>query len=137
MQLKVRRNQRSGMLGGKVIFTLDVMAELTPDEKALVDRYKLWPEVVYSSEAANDNAARVHAGDLKALGAVLMDKALKRFFTVKNLVSGEHIECKDLAELLGAEEQVRVACMNLKRYLEVARTFDGREEVVEVAAAAA
>jgi hypothetical protein len=136
MQLKVRRNQRSGMLGGKVIFTLDVMADLTADERALVDRYKLWGEVVYSSDAANDNAARMHAGSVKALGAVLLDKALKRFLTVKNLVSGEHIECKDLAELLGTEEQVRLACANLKPYLEVAQTFDGREEVVEVAAAA-
>lgn len=136
MQLKVRRNQRSGMLGGKVVFTLDVMAELSGEERALVERYKLWSEVVYSSEAANDNAARMHAGSVKALGAVLVDKVLKRFFTVKHLVSGEHIECKDLAELLGAEEQVRIACANLKKYLEVAQTFDGREEVVEVAAAA-
>ncbi len=136
MQLKVRRSQRSGMLGGKVVFVLDVVAELAADERALVDRYKLWGEVVYSSDAANDNAARMHAGSVKAFGAVLVDKVLKRFFTVKNLVSGEHIECKDLAELLGAEEQVRVACVNLKRYLEVAQTFDGREEVVEVAAAA-
>lgn len=136
MQLKVRRSQRSGMLGGKIVFTLDVMAELSGDERALVERYKLWGEVVYSSEAANDNAARMHAGSVKALGAVLVDKVLKRFFTVKHLVSGEHIECKDLAELLGTEEQVRVACANLKRYLEVAQTFDGREEVVDVAAAA-
>ncbi|MEZ5972584.1 MAG: hypothetical protein R3C31_12300 [Hyphomonadaceae bacterium] len=136
MQLKVRRNQRSGMLGGKVVFTLDVMADLTAEERALVERYKLWGEVVYSSEAANDNAARMHGGSVKALGAVLVDKVLKRFFTVKHLVSGEHIECKDLAELLGAEEQVRIACANLKKYLEVAQTFDGREEVVEVAAAA-
>lgn len=136
MQLKVRRGQRSGMLGGKVIFTLDVVADLTKEERALVERYKLWGQVVYSSEAANDNVARLHAGSVKALGAVLMDKVLKRFLTVKHLVSGEHMECKDLVELLGTEEQVRVACMNLKRYLDVAQTFDGREEVVDVAAAA-
>lgn len=136
MQLKIRRAQRSGMLGGKVIFTLDVMAELAAEERALIERYKLWNEVVYSSDAANDNAARMHGGSLKALGAVLVDRALKRFLTVKNLVSGEHIECKDLVELLGTEEQVRLACANLKRYLEVAQTFDGREEVIEVAAAA-
>jgi hypothetical protein len=137
MQLKVRRAQKSGMLGGKVVFTLDVRAELSPDEKALVDRYKLWPEVVYSSDAANANAERMHAGNVKAMGAVLLDKVLKRFFTIKDLVSGQHIECKDLAEVLAAEEQVRVACANLQQYLAVATTFDGREEVVEIAPAGA
>ena len=137
MQLKVRRGQKSGMLGGKVLFTLDVRAELTPDEQALVERYKLWPEVVYSSEAANANAERMYAGNVRALGAVLLDKVLKKFFTIKDLVSGQHIECKDLGEVIAAEEQVRLACTNLKQYLAVATTFDGREEVVEIAAASA
>ncbi|PZO49309.1 MAG: hypothetical protein DCF16_14775 [Alphaproteobacteria bacterium] len=125
------------MLGGKVVFTLDVRAELTPDEQALAERYKLWPEVVYSTEASTANAERAHAGNIAALGALIADKVLKKFFTIKDLVSGQHIECKDLSQVLAAEEQVRVACGNLKRYLEVATTFDGREVVVEIAAATA
>ena len=137
MQLKVRRGQKSGLLGGKVVFTLDVRAELTQDEQALVERYKLWPEVVYSTEASTANAERAHAGNLAALGALITDKVLKRFFTIKDLVSGQHIECKDLAQVLAAEEQVRAACAQLKQYLAVATSFDGREEVVEIAAAGA
>lgn len=136
MQLKVRRNQRSAMLGGKVVFTLDVVAELDHEERALVERYKLWNETVYSSEAVNQHAERAQAGNLAALGSLITDKMLKRFFTIKNLVTGEHIECKDLGEVIAAEEQVRAACANLKSYLALASTFDGREEVVEVAAAA-
>jgi hypothetical protein len=46
-------------------------------------------------------------------------------------MTGQHIECKDLDELLGAEEAIREACKALKVYLTVAESFDGREEVVE------
>ena len=136
MQLKVRRNQKIGMLGGKVIFVLDVRAELTGEEQALVERYKLWPEVVYTTDQATANAERAHAGNIAALGALIADKVLKKFFTIKDLVSGQHIECKELQQVLAVEEQVCAACANLKKYLEVAQTFDGNEVVVEIAAAA-
>ncbi|NOT54809.1 MAG: hypothetical protein HOP18_09415 [Deltaproteobacteria bacterium] len=135
MQLKVRRSQRAGMMG-KVLFALDVVADLTKEEHACVERYKLWNEVVYSSEAATANAERAQAGNLAALGSMIADKVMKKFLTIKNLTSGEHIECKDLGELLTVEEQVRLACSNLKKYLAIAETFDGREEVIEVDIAA-
>ncbi len=140
MQLKVRRSQRAGMLG-KVVFALDVLADLSSEEKALVERYKLWNEVVYSSEAATANAERANANmnnliGLVSVASMIADKVLKKFFTIKNLTSGEHIECKDLSELLAVEEQVRIACGNLKKYLAIAESFDGREEVIEVGIAA-
>ena len=71
-----------------------------------------------------------------ALGALIADKVMKKFLTIKNLTSGEHMECKDLGELVTAEEQIRIACGNLKKYLAIAETFDGREEVIEVSIAA-
>ena len=57
--------------------------------------------------------------------------ALSLRVTVDGLMGGQHIECKDLDELLGAEAAILDACKNLKAYLETALTFDGREEVVE------
>ncbi|MEY9880424.1 hypothetical protein [Bradyrhizobium sp. USDA 329] len=57
--------------------------------------------------------------------------ALSLRVTIETLMSGQHIECKDLDELLGAEAAILSACKNLKAYLETAQTFDGREEVVE------
>ncbi|HVY83559.1 MAG TPA: hypothetical protein VG943_00370 [Caulobacterales bacterium] len=136
MQLKVRRSQKSGMLGGKVIFVLDVRAELTGEEQALVERYKLWPEVVYTSEQSTANAEHARAGNALALAKLLADKVMKQFFTIKDLVQGQHIECKELQQVLAVEEQVCVACQNLKKYLELAQSFDGNEVVVEIAAAA-
>ena len=66
---------------------------------------------------------------MAACGATMMALTLR--VTVDSLMSGQHIECKDLDELIGAEAAIRDACENIKAYLETAVTFDGREEVVE------
>jgi hypothetical protein len=152
MQLKLKRSQRSGgMLGGKLFFQLDARADLSGDEQALVKRYNLGKTVVYDSEARKkhaesaaghfDNAAGTSGSTLSAVGrgvwanarglASVAMAALSLRVTVDSLVNGQHIECKDMDELLGAEGAFREACRNVKSYLDVAATFDGREEVVE------
>jgi hypothetical protein len=67
---------------------------------------------------------------LKAVGASAMG-ALTLRVTVSSLIKGQHIACKELDELLGAEAAILDACKSLKAYLDTALTFDGREEVVE------
>src|SRR3972149_7216219 len=99
MQLKVRRSQKSS-LSGKPIFILDVVAGLDPDEHGLIDRYKLWNGLVYSHASADSHAEAAQAGNVKALAALVADRVLKKQLSIKNLVSGEHVECKDLGELL-------------------------------------
>src|SRR5205085_1993164 len=52
MQLKLKRTQRSaGLMGGKVIFGLDARADLSAEERSLVQKYALGKMVVYDSEA--------------------------------------------------------------------------------------
>lgn len=152
MQLKLKRSQRAGgMMGGKVFFGLDARAELSPDERNLVQKYGLGKIVVYDSEARKkhgesayghfDDAATTPSYTASSAGRSLWKNArglasaalmaLSLRVTVDSLMSGQHIECKDLDELLGAESAIRDACGNLKAYLETAVTFDGREEVVE------
>ena len=152
MQLKLKRSQRSGgIMGGKVIFALDARVDLTADEQGLVKKYALGKLVVYDSEARKkhqgatyghfDDAAHTSGNDLSSAGKSLWKSArglasaammaLSLRVTVDSLVGGQHIECKDLDELLGAEGAIRDACGSLKAYLETALTFDGREEVVE------
>lgn len=153
MQLKLKRSQRAGgIMGGKVLFGLDARAELTPDEQALVRKYNLGKLVVYDSEArkkrtesayghfdeagsgplvaTGGSAARSLWSNARGLASAAM-MALSLRVTIDSLVAGQHIECKELDELLGAEGAIRNACGNLKAYLETALTFDGREEVVE------
>lgn len=146
MHLKMRRSQRSaGMVNKKIYFALDAQADLTPEEFSLVQKYALGNTVVYDSEARKTRAEAVQdhlAESRETSGGRALWKvargvasaamaALTLRITVGSLVSGQHIECKDLDELLGAEAAILEGCRNLKAYLETAVTFDGREEVLE------
>jgi len=154
MQLKLKRSQRSGgMLGGKIFFLLDARADLSGDEQALVKKYNLGKTVVYDSQARKKHAeaaidhfdtagnAPVMASTGGTVARSLWSNArgiarvaaasLSLRVTIDSLTGGEHIECKDLDELLGAEGAIIESCRNVKAYLDAATTFDGREEVVE------
>ncbi len=63
-----------------------------------------------------------------ALGAL---SRMKLNITIASLESGQHIECKSLDELLGAEEAIMDACRSLRGYLDAAATFDGREMLID------
>lgn len=133
MKLKIRRSQKNS-LTGKAIFIVDVMVDLDGEEQALVAKYKLQKEIVYQNSKAEQNMAEAQSGSMAGLGGMLMDKVLKRSFTISDLINGQHIECKDLAEVLAVEDQVEMACHNIKKYLELAKTFDGSEVVIDIAA---
>lgn len=135
MQLKLRRSQKSG-LTGSAIFILDVMAELDDEETELVKKYKLQKLLVYSSEAADQNAAMASAGSVKAFGGMMLDRLTKRSFSMGDLINGQHLECKDLNEVISTENQVHQACENIAGYLQTASLFDGSEQIVEIKASA-
>ena len=139
MQLKLQRSQKTtGMMSKNVVFCLDARADLTEEESDNIKKYKLGKEVLYSSEKSRRRLERAGDGLASETGAGLLSGtialALAKMslnITVNSLTRGHHIECKSLDELLGAEEAIRTACENVKTYIKVAATFDGREEVVE------
>lgn len=138
MQLKIKRSQRTGgMLGGKVFFALDIRAEYAAEEKANINKYNLGGEVIYNSEAAKRHLESMGQsldgsgkGVLRAVGSLALAK-LNLNVTIASLAQGQHIECRDLNELLEAENALREACKNLKAFLEVAASFDGSEVVID------
>lgn len=140
MQLKIRRSQReSGVLSKNVIFCLDARADFTPSEQQSITRYKLHNQVIYNSEASKQHLAKAAArndgsigGGLKSLASVAM-AAMKLNVSIASLQRGQHIECKSLDELIGAEEAIMTACENLRGYLDAAATFDGREILFDFA----
>ena len=137
MQIKITRTQRKGgIMGGKIIFALDMRAEYTEKERDTINKYNLGGEVIYNSAAAQahleEAGKRLSEGGLVG-GFVSMAMArMKLNITIVSLKEGVHIECKDLAELLEAEKTVKEACQNLVSYLHVAQSFDGRVDVVEI-----
>lgn len=139
MQLKIQRSQREGGVVSKsVIFCLDARVEFTAAEQASITRYKLHKQVIYNSEASKrhlDSAAghqegNTLGGNLRSLASVAM-AALNLNISIESLQRGQHVECKSMDELLGAEEAIMTACRNLKSYLETAATFDGREVLID------
>lgn len=138
MQLKLKRSQKTGgVMTTNVIFCLDARIEFTPSEAQDISRYKLANQVIYNSEASkrllDKSAAQQDGstiGSLKAIATLAM-VGLKLNISINSLQRGQHIECKSLDELLGAEEAIMEACQNLKGYLQTAAAFDGREILID------
>jgi predicted GNAT family acetyltransferase len=127
MKLLLRRDQRQGLLG-KVIFTLDVRADISDAERANIKKYKLGKELLY---ARNKDVPQDEGW--KGVGKMLVFHALNITISVNDLVDGKQIECKDIMEMLAAEEQIKTAALNFGRVLEAATRFGG-EEVVHLGA---
>ncbi|HTU12432.1 MAG TPA: hypothetical protein VMG08_16190 [Allosphingosinicella sp.] len=138
MQLKLRRSQRDGgIFLNTAIFCLDARVEFTAEEDRRLNRYKLRNQVIYNSDASARLLARSEAqldgtvrGSLKSF-VLAARAALKLNISIATLERGQHVECKGLDELLGAESAIMEACENLKLYLDTAATFDGREALYE------
>jgi len=137
MQLKLQRSQREGgVMSKSVIFCLDARVEFTPAEQQSITKYKLHKQVIYNSEASkralDGGAARVDGstvGHLKSLAFTAL-AAMNLNISIESLQRGQHVECKSMDELLGAEEAIMDACRNLRGYLDTAATFDGREVLI-------
>jgi hypothetical protein len=161
MQLKIKRSQREGgMLAKVAIFCIDARVQFSPQEKQSITRYGLQNQIIYDSEAAKQMMARSenirgrgieYSGEIvsmlgsaasnafsgaKSLAFAALAK-MKLSITIGSLEQGQHVECKSLDELLGAEEAIMQACENLKRYLDTAATFDGREVLFDYATGSA
>jgi hypothetical protein len=144
MALKLKRTQKPSFSG--VIYMLD----------ALIATHNLGSRVIYESSDRQKHAENVQAhlanshnqtsvfappsqqaaGIAKtfwrlgraAVSAARASLALR--VTVNSLLSGVHVECKSMEELLEAEDAFREAKGNLEGYIAAAQTFVGREEIV-------
>lgn len=124
MKLLLRRDQRAGLMG-KTIFTLDVRADLSADEKERIRKYKLQDTELYASHEVTGGSG------LLGVASRLAFKAVTLTLTVKDLESGKRIEVKDVVELLAIEGHIREAARTFKDVLDAASHFGG-EEVVEL-----
>ena len=125
MEMLLRRDQRSGMLGG-VTFSLEVRARLTADEQKNLDRYKLGKTILYTKSEIVDPGR-----GLLGMVSRLAFKAMNISVSVDDLANGKRIECKDILEMLAVEDQIKEAAVTFKQVLMAAAHFGG-EEVLEI-----
>ncbi len=125
MNLYLRRDQRSSLMG-KVIFQLDVRAEITQQEMASIQRYRLSDTVLYSQGEMIDRGS-----GLLGLASRLAFKAMNISVSVNDLVHGKRVECKDIVEMLAVEDQIKEAAVTFKQVVNAAVHFGG-EEVIAI-----
>lgn len=123
MNLLLRRDQRSGLLG-KVIFQLDVRAEISQEEMANIQRYKLGNTVLYTKSEIVDPGS-----GLLGLASRMAFHAMNISVTVADLVQGKRVECKNILEMLAVEGQIREAALTFKQVLDAAAHFGGEEVI--------
>jgi len=113
MKLFITRDQAKGLLGG-VKFELKARTELTKEEADLVKKYKADKEVLLQKE----------------IKIPFTGKAITLNIDIEGLTNGQTFKCKDIADILEYEKNVKEACEAFKNYIEVMRNFGG-EEVIE------
>ena len=135
MKLKLRRNQQSGITG-KVTFKLFFIVDLDADEAAALQKYKFGKHVVYETPkgAAASEALKMASGlggFGRGLAAHIAAKAFDHILTVNDMLNGKEIICKDIDEMIAAEEQIKDACQTLSRILYMCQHFEG-EEIIDI-----
>lgn len=126
MKLLLRRDQESNVMGN-MVFILDVRAELADEEKSHISKYKLGNAMLYQRKPFEDKGQ----GLFKTLLSLVVHNVMNLTVSVNDLFKGKRIECKDVAEMLAVEDQIKEACQTLKALLHAASSFGG-EEVVEI-----
>lgn len=125
MKLLLKRDQKSGLLG-KITFTLRVRAELSPEEKDRIKKYKLGNTMLYERMKTIDPGA-----GLLGLASRMAFKMINLTLSVQDLEQGKEVECKDIVEMLAVEEQIKEAAQTFHAVLAASATFGG-EEVIEL-----
>jgi len=124
MKLLLRRDQRAGMLG-KVVFTLEVRANVTDEERANINKYRLGDTMLYQSHEITGGSG------LLGMASRLAYKAITINVSVNDLANGKKIEVKDIVEMLAVEEQIREAAQTFVAVLNAAAQFGG-DEIIEI-----
>jgi len=121
MQLLLNRSQKKG-LTGKSTYTLDVRANLSADDIKIVNENGLGNEVLVFHDKT---------GPTEGVAGAVLAAMKNTAMTVDTLTRGTTFKCKNVAELMGIENEVKDASVTLKNYIEAARHFGG-EEVIDV-----
>lgn len=106
MKLIIKRNQDTGFLGG-ISFVIEAKVVLTPEEEALVKKYKVHKEVLFTGGSSGS----IH-------------------YTINDLLNGQRDKCKDISVVLKNEDVYKRAAEQFKTLLEVMASFGG-EQVIE------
>ena len=119
MRLILSRSQKS-TITRKPKFVLKAFADLDDEEASNVKKYRMGNTMLFT------NLADRGKGILGAIARAIQGIEI----TVDSLVFGKTIECKDILEMIGIEQEIQEACGYFKQMLDTAAQFGG-DEVIE------
>lgn len=128
VQLKVRRNQNKGFVGG-VGFSIHFIAELSPQAQAAVKHYRLGDAILFQKDLGLKLTANIFLALWRVLVLWLTRKRWR--VTVNDLVRGRTLTAKDVIDMLEIEADMRKAADTFVQVLRAAAWFGG-EEVIEL-----
>ena len=127
MKLLLRRDQQvSGLLRNTITFSVTVRAELSDQERQNIEKYKFGESILYTRGELVDKGS-----GLLGLASRVAFHAMNITVSVNDLTHGKRVECKDIVEMLGVEEQLKQAASTFKAVLDAASHFGG-DEVIEL-----
>lgn len=106
-----RKLRKEGLIKKKMAFILEVRAELTSNERALIDQCDAGDAILHEWNPS---------------WAPNIDMTM----SVNSMVSGTSIDCASFVDLIETEEDVKQACQTLVVLLDKAKSF-GQEEVFD------
>jgi hypothetical protein len=142
--LRIRRSHRFTLILRRPKFILYFKADVSSEDMALIDKYKLGRSHLYTSEEFLKKTEEMNMKVDSSLEAIKKTLAyltkwlawIWRFFTLKitirTLVRGKRVEKGSLGDLMALEQQVISSSNSMKDYLVVARTFNGAVETIEI-----
>jgi hypothetical protein len=110
---------------GKVVFTLEVRANVTDEERGNINKYRLGDTMLYQSHEITGGSG------LLGMASRLAYKAITINVSVNDLANGKKIEVKDIVEMLAVEEQIKEAAQTFIAVLSAAAQFGG-DEIIEI-----
>jgi hypothetical protein len=118
MKLTIKRDQAdiTGVFGGHkgVRFSLYAKADVTSNERALIERYKVGEYALATYVLAIKGASNE-----------------ERLLSVDKLLQGTTTPADTITALLELEDKIKEGCQHLKTLLKVMESFGG-EEVIEI-----
>ena len=160
MQLLIQRGQTEGQaMVGKPIFSLWAKFELTADELALIDRYKVRKTVLFPGNPNDIRKAARYAALVSLVAYVVLAfeapsplalfnliplaliifviaipviyQSIRQKITVSDIITGRQFRCPDVLDLVDKEEFITDVAGKFRFFLEKMETWGGRE-VVEI-----
>jgi hypothetical protein len=126
MKIKIRRDQVTGITGN-VTFTVNFIAELSPEAREAVRRYRFGKTILYYKDPQLDPSINIFRLLWRMVWLRLTRKRWQ--INVNDLVHGRTIQCKDILEVLDVEERIMGAAKSFAAVLRAASWFGGEEVV--------